>query len=153
MFENVKKKQDDHAEQWLPWETVAKQHVHRKQVNKHATETRTMSVCPTSGLPSAEARTCAQLLSPCRAWLHQAGTLPEACVGRLARHLACTGGHRSHSLMFSNLLLLLRYHSIYFCLCSPTLSFASHFSRLRRRSPQVAVTGGKDDEELRSRAS
>lgn len=36
---------------------------------------------------------------------------------------------------------------------SPTLSFPSRFSCLRQRGPQVAVTRGKDDEELRSRAS
>lgn len=36
------KKNDDHAEQWLPWETNRKQHVHRKQVNKHETYRRTM---------------------------------------------------------------------------------------------------------------
>lgn len=62
---------------------IGKQHVHRKQVNEHETYTRTMckhsalSVCPTSGLPSAEARTCAQLLSPCRQWASPGGDPPR----------------------------------------------------------------------------
>lgn len=155
-------KNDDQAEQWLPWETNRKQHVHRKQVNKHETYRRTMckhstlSVCPTSRLQSAEPRTCVQLLSPCRQWASPGWDPPWApALGGLHTvwHLDCTGGKPSHSLMFSNFLPLFLYHSIYFCLCGSHFVFPSHFSPLPRRSPQVAVTGGKDDEELHSRAS
>lgn len=61
-------------------------------------------------------------------------------------HLDCTGGDHSHSMIFFfffNLLPLVLYHSIYFCLCnsqSVFLPLSSLFSLLPWRGPQVVVT-------------
>lgn len=159
----MKKKNDDHAEQWLPWETNRKQHVHRKQVNKHETYRRTMckhsalSVC-LSHIWAAISRAkdlCTAALPVLSVGFTRLGPSQRLALGGVHAvwHLDCTGGNHSHSLMFSNFLPFFPYHSIYFCLCESHFVFLSNFSHLPWRSPQVAVTRGKDDEELHSRAS
>lgn len=79
---------------------------------------------------------------------HQAGPIPKACTGRPA-HSLTSGLHRRWSFpfydffFFFNLLPLVLYHSIYFCLCnsqSVFLPLSSLFSLLPWRGPQVVVT-------------
>lgn len=83
---------------WWPCRTMSvmgdhpkKQHVHKKQVNRHNTYTTTMCkqravfVCPTSEQWGAEQRTCAQLLFPCSQWASPGSARPkgpywEACT-------------------------------------------------------------------------
>lgn len=103
MLKNVKN--DDHAEQWLPWEANRK-HVHRKQVNKHETYRRTMCKHSALSVPhlgcDQHSRGPAYSCSPrAISGLHQTGTLPEACTGRPA-HSLTSGLHRRQSFPFSD---------------------------------------------------
>lgn len=140
-------KNDDHAEQCLPWETIKKQHVHRKQVNRHNTYTTTMckqravSVCPTSELWAAELRTCAQLFSPCCQWASPGWACPKGLHWE-----ACTqsdiwttqeGGIISILRFFFNLTASL---SISLHLSLSVFITLSLLCILPWRGPQVAVT-------------
>lgn len=78
---------------------------------------------------------------------HQAGPIPKACTGRPA-HSLTSGLHRRWSFpfydffFFLNLLPLVLYHSIYFCLCNSQSVFLplSSLFLLPWRGPQVVVT-------------
>lgn len=109
---------------------------------------RAVSVCPTSEQWAAELRTCAQLLSLCcqwasPGWAHPKGLHWEACTQSdiwTAQEVIIP---ILWFFFFFNLLPLVLYHSIYFCLCnsqSVFLPLSSLFSLLPWRGPQVVVT-------------
>lgn len=96
--------------------------------------------------------------------LHQAGRIPEACTGRPALgglhtvwHLDCTGGNHSHSptffLFFLNYCLSFRITPSISVSVNCNLSFFVPPSSPFVKRPSGPGHRGKDDEQLRSRAS